>query len=76
MIALKNQAEMDEFVVVHPLFDVPEQKRDASRVGKMKMSMAVRVSLLGLRVYILAMGGLLCYHVLDLAGMISHHVSR
>ncbi len=72
MIALKNQNDLEQFVVVHPLFDKPEQKCDASELGQMTMSPTVRFCLLTLRVYLIGMGLLLGYHLLDLAGALHH----
>ena len=54
--------------VVHPLDDVAEQKIGTEYLGPMRMTTAVRVSLLVLRVYLGLMMLLLLYHVLDLAG--------
>lgn len=76
MIALKNHTAETEFVVIHPLFDQPEQKRTGAGLGRMRMSKSVRVSLLTLRAYLVAMGGLLAYHLLDLAGAFGHHIAR
>lgn len=36
------------------------------------MTAAVRISLIVLRAYLLAMGGMLLYHVLDLDGILHH----
>lgn len=70
MIALKNSAQLEEFIVVHPLFDEPEQKCDPSHLGQMKMSRSVRLSLLMLRGYLIVMGLMLAYHMLDLSGVL------
>jgi hypothetical protein len=53
--------------VVHPLDDLPEQKRDVSALGPMPMTPSVRLSLLALRGYLLLMTGLVAYHFLGLA---------
>ncbi len=60
------------FLVVHPLDDGFEEKRDASALGRMPMTRGVRLSLLALRVYLILMTGLVAYHVLDLAGAFKH----
>ena len=74
MIALKNEKLTEEFVVIHPLFDAPEEKRTGADLGRMQMSKSVRVSLLMLRCYLILMFGLLGFHILDLAGLFPHHV--
>lgn len=70
MIALKNPAQIEEFVVVHPLFDEPEQKCDPNNLGRIKMSRSVRLSLVMLRGYLIVMGVMLTYHMIQLAGLI------
>lgn len=62
-------AERVVFTVVHPLDDEPEAKVDTEHLPPMKMTKAVRVCLLALRVYLLAMFGLLGFRVLELAGI-------
>lgn len=59
-------------LVVHPLDDVPEQKREMDHLPPMKMTLAVRVSLIALRLYLILMGLMMLYHVLDLAGVFGH----
>jgi hypothetical protein len=61
--------EVVEFRVVHPLDDVHEQKRTSEGLGKIRMTLPVRISLAVLRVYLIAMTLMLGYHVLDLAGV-------
>lgn len=73
MIALKNPAEIETFVVIHPLFDEPEQKCDPTDLGRIKMSSSVRSCLFVLRAYLMVMGVMLGYHMLDLAGVFAHH---
>ena len=73
MIALKNRTPIENFVVIHPLFDEPEQKCDPAELGRIKMSRTVRSCLLVLRVYLIVMGLMLAYHMLDLAGTFGHH---
>jgi len=74
MIALKNDRLTEEFVVIHPLFDEPEQKMSGVELGRMPMSKPVRVSLLLLRGYLILMFALLTFHMLDLAGVFGHHL--
>jgi hypothetical protein len=58
--------------VVHPLDDLPEQKRDVSALGPMPITPSVRLSLLALRGYLILMTGLVAYHFLGLAAAIRH----
>lgn len=66
---LENTIDEREFLVIHPLDDAPEQKVATEHLGAMRMTGAVRVSLLALRGYLVSMTALVLYHVLDLAGM-------
>jgi len=59
-----------EEVVVHPLFDKPEEKFDPEKLGPMQMTKSVKYSLISLRVYLILMTGLAGYRVLVLAGVI------
>ncbi len=72
MIATRANRITEEFVVIHPLYDEPEQKHSGEGLGKMPMSTPVRVSLLLLRGYLIVMFVVLGYHMLDLAGVFSH----
>jgi hypothetical protein len=76
MIALKNPTEIEKFVVIHPLFDEPEQKCDPTDLGRIKMSRSVRSCLFVLRGYLMVMGVMLGYHMLDLAGVVGQHVIK
>ena len=58
----------NQFVVVHPLDDIPERKVDTDSLGPMPMTRSVRISLLSLRAYLVVMMLLVAYHVLVLAG--------
>ena len=60
----------NQFVVVHPLDDVPEEKVDIASLGPMPMTRTVRFSLMALRGYLVVMGLLVAYHVIDLAGVL------
>ncbi len=66
---LENKIDERGFLVVHPLDDVPEQKVEIAHLGPMRMTLAVRMSLLALRGYLVLMMLLLLYHVLCLAGL-------
>ncbi len=58
-----------QYLVVHPLDDLPEQKVDTAGLGPMLMTRSVRFSLLALRTYLVLMMLLVLYHVADLAGV-------
>jgi hypothetical protein len=77
MATLTNPIDLNElanhFVVIHPLDDVPEEKVDTESLGPMKLTASVRISLLSLRAYLVLMMLLVCYRVLALAGLFSHH---
>lgn len=68
-MTLENEIDEREFLVIHPLDDVQEQKVETKHLGPMKMTPAVRISLLALRGYLVLMMFLVLYHVLDLAGV-------
>jgi hypothetical protein len=64
---ISNVSE-DQFVVVHPLDDVREEKVDTASLGRMSMAPSVRISLMALRGYLVLMMLLVLYHVIDLSG--------
>jgi hypothetical protein len=66
---LEDTIDEREFLVIHPLDDIQEQKIATKHLGAMRMTPVVRVSLLALRGYLVLMTLLVFYHVLDLAGM-------
>jgi hypothetical protein len=68
-MTLENMIEEREFLVIHPLDDVQEQKVETRHLGPMPMTLAVRLSLLTLRGYLVLMMLLVLYHALDLAGV-------
>jgi hypothetical protein len=68
--ALSKSADPD--LVVHPLYDFPEKKRQTDHLAPMKMTLTVRISLITLRAYLILMGFMLVYHVLDIAGLFGH----
>ena len=75
MTSLPNaitKARSQAYRVVHPLDDLPEQKRDVSALGAMPMTPSVRLSLLALRGYLILMTGLVAYHFLGLAAALRH----
>jgi hypothetical protein len=59
--------DLERYVVVHPLDDVPEQKVDTDSLGPMPMTASVKWSLISLRAYLLLMIALVFYRVLSLA---------
>ena len=61
------------FEVIHPLDDVTEEKCSPEGLGQMHMSRSVKVSLYTLRGYLLTMGLLVAYRLLNLAGVLGHH---
>ena len=67
----RNEEETREFLVVHPLDDLPEEKLDTINLGPMPMTRAVKYSLFALRAYLVLMMVLVFYHALDLAGVFS-----
>jgi hypothetical protein len=65
--ARSDGLEDGHFLVVHPLDDLPERKADISRLRFIRMTRAVRISLITLRAYLILMALLVAYHVIDLA---------
>lgn len=70
---LTNSLKENEFLVIHPLDDLPEEKVDTKQLGPMRMTLVVRLSLLTLRGYLVLMVLLVLYHALDLAGLFGKH---
>ena len=70
---MSNERVAVHFEVVHPIYDEPEIKCDPTGLGPMKLSKSVRFSLFALRGYLVVMGLMLGYHVLDLAGALVNH---
>jgi len=58
----------DQFVVVHPLDDVREEKVDTASLGRISMTTSAKISLMALRGYLVFMMLLVLYHVIDLSG--------
>ena len=63
---------MKGFRVIHPLNDLPEQKCSSDGLGQIAMTPSVRLSLKILRAYLILMSLMLVYHVLNLAGVLTH----
>jgi hypothetical protein len=72
MATMQNSYSTQTFRVIHPLHDEPEVKCQSEGLGPIAMTPAVRISLIVLRGYLIAMAGMLLYHVLDLAGIFHH----
>jgi hypothetical protein len=70
MSSLQNRYETESFRVIHPLDDLPEQKCSSEGLGRIAMTLPVRICLGVLRAYLTAMTAMLGYHVLDLASMV------
>jgi len=68
-MVIENAIDERDFLVIHPLDDVEEQKVETRHLGSIRMTPAVRLWLLALRGYLMAMMLLVLYHVLDLAGV-------
>ena len=64
--------EKNYYYLIHPLDDEPEEKCCVDDLGPMTMTRSVRWSLFALQGYLILMGILLLYHVLDLAGLFKH----
>lgn len=65
----RTYADGHRYLVVHPLDDVPEEKRAIDALGPMRLAGAAKFWLMALRVYLIAMAGLVAYHVIGLAGV-------
>ena len=68
-MVLEKVLDQRDYLVIHPLDDVQEQKVDTKHLGLMRMTPAVRISLLALRGYLVLMMLLVLYHLLSLAGV-------
>ena len=71
MASVQSFHQETYFRVVHPLDDLPEAKCSSEGLGPIEMTRSVRWSLIALRAYLVVMGVLLAYHVLELAGLLS-----
>ena len=72
-VALFESTQRHPHLVVHPLYDKPEEKLDTTAVPPMALTRTVKISLMTLRGYLILMAGMLIYHFLDLAGILGHH---
>jgi hypothetical protein len=70
MATLQNAYPLEGIRVIHPLKDAPETKCQSEGLGPIVMTPSVRVPLITLRGYLIAMTLMLLWHVLDLAGLI------
>ncbi|MGA2435263.1 MAG: hypothetical protein ABSG25_08260 [Bryobacteraceae bacterium] len=70
---LDEETRKNAFFVIHPLDDAPEEKVDTDSLGPMPMTLAVRISLLSLRGYLILMLVLVGYRVVDMAGLLAPH---
>lgn len=61
-----------ELYVIHPLDDVQEQKCSAEGLGLMELTPIVRLSLMALRVYLIAMTAVILYRTLSLTHLFHH----
>jgi hypothetical protein len=59
--------DVDSYRVIHPLFDVPEEKVDIVNANPLVMSKTVKWSLISLRAYLIIMVGLAFYRTLVVA---------
>ncbi len=70
MAAIIKSKDDQVLYVVHPLFDEPEAKIDTENLAPMKITGAVKYSLLALQIYLIVMLVLVVYRVLVMAGVI------
>jgi hypothetical protein len=62
-------------LVVHPLFDEPEEQVNTVDIPPMQLTRTVKFSLLALRAYLIVMTIMLLYRFFDLAGFLGHHAT-
>lgn len=55
------------YIVIHPLDDAPEAKRDPAAAGQMHMTRGVKWSLFALRAYLMLIILLVAYRVFAMA---------
>lgn len=72
MATIPNLNNRELYCVIHPLNDVPEEKRSSENIGLMEMTLVVRGSLYLLRGYLLFISGMLLYRVAEMAGVLHH----
>ncbi|HEX3024652.1 MAG TPA: hypothetical protein VHP12_05530 [Chitinophagaceae bacterium] len=66
----RNNRIQSSYEVIHPIFDIPEEKVDTNNAAPLHMTKSVKWSLISLRVYLIVMLGLSVYRSLVLAGFI------
>lgn len=76
MTTITHNNDASNYVVVHPLNDVAEEKRDGANLEKMHLSKSVNTSLIILRGYLISMFLLVGYYILKLAGVVGHHITH
>jgi hypothetical protein len=65
-------APTEIYEVVHPLDDVPEEKCSPEKLGAIKMTPTVKLSLLALRGYLILIVAMVFFSVLHQAGLFAH----
>ncbi len=61
------------YLVLHPLFDAPEEKLRADGLSPIEMTRSVKLSLAALRGYLILMTLMLGYHFLCMVGTLGTH---
>ena len=64
---LPREHKKQEFLVIHPLDDTPEEKINVDAAGAMNMTLGVRIILGVLQLYLGMMTIMVLYHVFRLA---------
>ena len=59
----------DDYLVIHPLFDVHEEKIDVNSAKPLIITKSVKWLLISLRIYLIIMIGLSFYRTMVLAGI-------
>lgn len=59
-----------QFTVIHPLFDIPEEKCDVEKAPPMHITKTVKYSLFALRGYLIIIMLLAIYRMIALAGIL------
>ena len=67
-IQMDSRKELQPEPVIHPLDDVPEEKVRSEGLGPIYLTSGARWSLLTLRGYLIAMGLLVLYRCIEMAG--------
>ena len=60
------------YQVVHPLYDMPEEKFSPEKLGAIHMTPTVKLSLLALRGYLILIIAMVFFSVLHQAGLFAH----